>query len=62
MLGEVEVGVRSGYRYEPREPSLKLMLPLLLESKASVPRNCAGGIVHSQNRATRRPTPWFTYT
>lgn len=41
VLGEVQADVPASHRDEPRKAGLELMLPLLVESEAPVPRDGA---------------------
>ena len=50
VLGEVEPNVAARYGYKPREPWLKLVLPLLTEAEALVPPDSTAGILDIENR------------
>jgi hypothetical protein len=50
VLGEVEPNLSPGHGDEPGEARLELMLPLLAEAEAVIPRNGSGGVLDVENR------------
>jgi hypothetical protein len=50
VLREVDPNTSASYGHEPREPWLKLMLPLLPEPKALVPLDSTTSVIDTENR------------